>query len=328
MRVASEFHKIASPLLYRNVIVKGVNGMSKVLAQHQLADNDEDDAPKTTLLSKVRQLTLLTHTCRMNTLSTDSLPNLQTLIIIPRATCRRAKWICSKRSCPIFYECRVNKLVFHNSRRNYERGNPNQETVFWPLGVYELDMSCSILTLVIDDAEPTGAIHWRYQLMRYEALTAANGYPGRPDADEVRIIVLSQTPAWVDKIAQREPCRCDVADVYILATHILAQVIREIEGVNVYLFRPIDPNGDFLARLDQAIRDELDMLGVQLRADPGTYFLKTLADYSEEGVEDELLPEELQYWRGENMRRLAMDKESASGTIEESVSHVSVPGHD
>lgn len=317
MRVSSEFYKVASPLLYRNVIVKGVNGMSKVLAQHQLADSDEDDAPKTTLLSKVRQITLLTHTCRMNSFSRPSIPNVEALLIIPRATCRRAEWICSRRSCPIFYCCHVNKLVFHNSRRNYVRGN--QETAFWPLSVYELDMSCSILTLVIDDAEPTGAIHWRYQLMRYEALTAASGFPGRPDADQVRIIVLSQTPAWVDKIAQREPCRCDVADVYILATHILAQIIREIEGVNIYLFRPIDPNGDFLARLDQAIRDELDMLGVQNRADPGTYSLKTLADYIAEGAEDELLPEELQYWREENMRRLTMEKESASATIEESV---------
>ena len=311
MRVSSEFYKVASKRLYKNVIVKGTNGMSKVLAEHRPAANDDTLSSKPALLSTVQQVTVLTHTCRPSSCDADSLPDIRTLLIIPRATCQRAKWFCNRISCPIISNSRPEKVVFHNARRNYKKwgdkwSRGNEETAYWPLGVHVLDVKCTTLTMVIDEAKPTGGIDWRYQLERYEGIE--HGWLSRPDADNVRIVVLSQTPAELDKIAQRAHCKCAVTDTFILATHILAQIIRDIEGVNVYLFRDFDPKGGFLDELDVAIRHELSMLNVRPEDQPGTHFLKTLADYISEGVEDELLPAELQYWREENERRLKRDK--------------------
>jgi hypothetical protein len=308
MRVSTEFYKVASKRLYNNVIVKGTNGMAKVLVQHRSAADDSIGPSKSTLLSTVKQLTVLTHTCRISSCDANSLPDICTLLIIPEATCRRAKWLCNRINCPIISNSRPEKVVFHNARRNYKRwgdedSRGNEETAYWPLGVHILDVKCKTLTLVIDEAEPTGSIDGRYQLERYEGLKNY-GNLSYPDADKVRIIVLSKTPAWLDKLAQRAHCKCAVADIYVLATHILAQIIRRIDDVDVYLFRDFDPKGGFLDELDVAIRDELAMLNISHQDEPGTHHLKTLADYISEGVEDELLPAELQYWREENARRL------------------------
>jgi len=314
MRVSSEFYKIASKLLYTNAIVKGTNGMAKVLAEHRASADDDTLPSKSTLLSTVQQLTILDHTCRRSACDADSLPDIRTLLIIPPADCKRAKWFCNRISCPIISSnSRPEKVVFHNSRRNYNwRSVGYEETAFWPLGVHMLDLKCSTLTLVIDDAKPAGPICHRYQLERYEGIEGGNGgYPNQSGADIVRVVVLSKTPARIDKFAQRAPCTCPVADAYVLATHVLAQIVRNIEGVNIYIFRDFDPDSGFLDELDEDLQLELgDMYsGFDFEA---TYSLETLADYISEGVEDELLPEELQYWREENERRLKRDKGTVS----------------
>jgi hypothetical protein len=300
MQVSSGFYELSFKLLYHNAIVKGTNGMSKLLAQHPPSGDEVSESHKPKLLTWVEQLTLFTHTCRRMTFSADSLPNLETILIIPRATCRHADWICNRASCPILEGARADKMVFHNSRRNYVRRD--WETANWPLGVRVFDVWCSTLTLVIDEAEPFGNIDARFQRERFEG-SSARGGNGEPDADEVRIIVLSPTPDWLNQIAQRSTCQCDTASIDVLAIHILAPLIQtNTRPITIYMFRPLDPHGDFLEELDEAIFRELR--GMYLADDdPKVYSLKTLADYISEGVQDELLPEELKYWREENERR-------------------------
>jgi hypothetical protein len=43
------------------------------------------------------------------------------------------------------------------------------------------------------------------------------------------------------------------------------------------------------------------------------YTIRTLSDYISEGLEDELLPEELEYWREQNQKRLAMSAAEQEG---------------
>jgi hypothetical protein len=293
MRVSSEFSKIASKRLYNNVIVKGTNGMSKVLAEHRPAANDDTLPSKSTLLTTVQQLTVFTHTCGTSPFSDTSFPDLQTLLIIPRATCRRARWVCNEESCPILDGARPQKVVFHNSRRNYDRKFEN-ETASWPLGVHDFDVNCPTLTVVIDEAELLGEEGAQYQMDKYWRVS---------NVKTIRIIVLPPTPAWLDKIAQRAKCRCRWADVEHIASHILSPLmIDQAYEFIVYVFRPLDPDGTFLKELGEYFEDE--RYAFAFKPTPPSYCFKTLADYIAEGVEDEFLIEELQYWREENQRRL------------------------
>jgi hypothetical protein len=126
---------------------------------------------------------------------------------------------------------------------------------------------------------------------------------------QVRIIV-TKTPKWLDKIAQRVTCTPDIADIQSLATGVVAPVIAAFLDdssitINIYLFRQLDRELDSMKRFSVALDEDMSFRrqreGI---VDGPAYTIKTLSDYIDEGMEDEFLWQELQYWRGENRRRL------------------------
>lgn len=78
--------------------------------------------------------------------------------------------------------------------------------------------------------------------------------------------------------------------------------------ITIYLFRQLD--SDLSDALNAAIEADLTRrqraAGLDLIPEGRPrYTIKTLSDYISEGLEDELLPEELEYWREQNQKRLA-----------------------
>jgi PHD/YefM family antitoxin component YafN of YafNO toxin-antitoxin module len=129
---------------------------------------------------------------------------------------------------------------------------------------------------------------------------------------ELRIII-HKTPKWLDDIARRSTCSIN-EDFTIagLASRMLGPVIHPIVTsgmieITLYLFRQLDSTSiDALtAAIEADLSERQTSAGLDLvQQGRPRYTIKTLSDYISEGLEDELLPEELQYWREENQRRL------------------------
>lgn len=166
---------------------------------------------------------------------------------------------------------------------------------------------CPVLTLFLDkgvqgvDALPWEVayhgVHWDY-------------------VKELRIIV-TKLPAWLEKTAQRESSSERIVDIQTLATKILAPVILPVPiPMTIYLFQDWQQHGaGELERMtpglerESARRDEQALQRAISKGDrprpprPG-YKVKTLSYYIAEGLEDEMIWQELKYWREENARRL------------------------
>jgi hypothetical protein len=98
--------------------------------------------------------------------------------------------------------------------------------------------------------------------------------------------------------------------------------------MSIYLFRDLDERRESVNTLVSALDDELAgryQASVERYWKKGqvfignarpTYFVQTLGDYISEGLEDELLWQELQYWRGETTKRLARAEAKELNEIE------------
>lgn len=98
--------------------------------------------------------------------------------------------------------------------------------------------------------------------------------------------------------------------------------------VTVYLFRDFRQQDDddfetvkkVLAKdLARADKESLQRAMNQGRSAPPTrkaYTVKTLSDYIPEGLEDEMIWQELKYWREENARRMKRDEGSQKSELD------------
>jgi hypothetical protein len=141
---------------------------------------------------------------------------------------------------------------------------------------------------------------------------------------EIRLIVLNK-PTSLDDIAGGGSCKSDIHRFNHLAQEILLPLImRARVPVTTYLLRPFEPGRlDILKQILKARYDQLYQysttahdplrLGGQTGGvgEPVVHAVKTLNEYIEEGWEDELLAEELQYWREEYKRRKDLTKADA-----------------
>jgi len=144
---------------------------------------------------------------------------------------------------------------------------------------------------------------------------------------EIRLIALNASTN-VDDIARRESSLSELQEFKRLTHTILLPLLDLADvPVTIYLFRPFGPGtgraaqlkgimGTVLAKRYQDNLDELLSLGFQMSDDgePLTITVKGLDEYIREGWEDELLAEELQYWRKENKRRGDLIKKAAGKT--------------
>jgi len=307
MRVSETFWELAGPLLYSNVIVNRRHPMSKVLeGLSVVVDENQDngflphpDDPKGQLLSYVQQLTVIPHTCDWAPIYPGWFPNLKTLLILPYADHHSNSRLCetSGNRCPLLAGVLPEKVVIHNSRTDNQHGDDNSE---WPMSLHRLAINAATLTLVINDVECSmDALpdEITYRKVNWERVK------------DLRIIV-NRTPDWLDKIAQRKAYgNAHIADTRRLAEGMLAPLIAASTApLTIYLFQIMDKEQmiQLKGRLTKALNESFPLPAT---VDPPSsqsrpsYTLKTLSDYIAEGVEDELIWQELQYWREENRRR-------------------------
>lgn len=293
----------------QQLIVKDPQPISNVLignsmADHQLIATRRHPAStgfnlKKRLLSLVQQLTIASHTCRGTSTSAETFPNLKTLLLIPTADCWESRLLCGDGShhCPIVYSARPRKVVIHNSK-------PSHYT--WPMGRQDFSISCPTLTLALDETKcgPYGLPRRAYfQGVHWEKVR------------ELRIIV-SKSPPWIGRIVPKVPCPSAVIDIAQLATKLLAPLLEgRSVPITIYLFRDFEKRGESLSILTDKLDEELadrhqvasDFWWRQGRTFNGVarpdYTIKGLGDYISEGVEDEFIWQELQYWRREYTKR-------------------------
>jgi hypothetical protein len=131
---------------------------------------------------------------------------------------------------------------------------------------------------------------------------------------ELRIVVSIRPPA----IGRGPiiPCPADTMELSQLATDLLAPLLAKVPvPITVYLFRDFEQFGESMGSLEKILKKDL---AERYKATVGDYArrgkrydgkprpdytIKRLGDYVSEGVEDELLCEDLQFWREENGRR-------------------------
>jgi hypothetical protein len=268
----------------------------------------------------VQQLTVMKHSCKHFCKRSSFLPNtcfnLRTLLIIANVSISRTepeRWCEDKVRCPILENARPRKIVilYHNFKL------PRYGYRQWPTYYHKLLISCPTLTLVMDEtgfgdppqlnAKPV--LSW----LVYSGVTWKS-------IQELRIL-LCGTPTWDDRVPRKSVSPPVNMDHEQLAIDIIVPLLRpSAVPVTIYLFRLHVQTGDDLVKLQEIVDEYLD---VQHQGDlyrhqwypagrsqpkKPVYTLKTLNEYIEEGVEDELLEEELQYWREENNRRLNKGK--------------------
>jgi hypothetical protein len=308
MLVSKTFYQVAGPLLYHNIVVNTENPLSSVLVGNAVVNRVATSKQaaainfKNSLLSLIQHVTVTTHRCWRESF-TGPLLRVPTLLIVPRADCGVRHNLCLDRvSCPTIAKIRPQKVVLHHSRLgDPDESDPDEDNDIAKL--FPFTIRCPTLTLVLDE---TGCEEGRlrqeasYQQVNLNLLK------------ELRIII-HKTPKWLDDIARRSTCSIN-EDFTIagLASRMLGPVIHPIVTsgmieITLYLFRQLDSTSiDALtAAIEADLSERQTSAGLDLvQQGRPRYTIKTLSDYISEGLEDELLPEELQYWREENQRRL------------------------
>jgi hypothetical protein len=184
----------------------------------------------------------------------------------------------------------------------------------WPIFYYRLVIDCPIVTIVLREAHiitgPVlprpgyGGISWKY-------------------VKQIRLIVSAGPPSR-EAIVRRQLGPWEIQEFIRLVYMILLPIVKGATvPVTVYLFRPFGSGGNrmdmfssimtaALTKPDQNYSVDFSIWGDQ-NSDIGqlVYDIKTLDQYIEEGWEDELLAEELQYWREEYKRRKDLIKADA-----------------
>jgi len=299
MRVSEAFWEMAGPLLYSNIVIKRAQPMHKVVHGLPPMVPMEDPQPinrKTRLLSHVQQITVADHLCLSPWISSDRFPNLKTLLVLPYAHLYTSDWICGcSRSCPILSGFKPQKIVMHNSRT----ANPGIGT--WPMGLHPLRVTCPTLTLVMNDIECAMGrlphMNWiSYHGVRWKHVK------------HIRFIV-NRTPPWLDKIAERLPYpnRPRLTSQRLVEGMLSPLIAGSRVPLTFYVFQEMDKA--YMTRVQETLPTALNKipqrpLNPLPQYRPVPYTIKTLSDYITEGLEDELIWQELRYWREENQRRM------------------------
>jgi len=307
MRVSKSFYQVAGPLLYRNIVVNTEHSISPVLIGNSIVSRDgarEQGAAinlKSSLLSLIQHVTVVMHRCSRDAF-TGPLLRIPTLLVIPRSSCSGSQPLCIGRtSCPTIAKMRPQKVVLHHTRLGDPEGTHEDDSVEEQ---FPFTARCPTLTLVLDE---TGC--------KRDALEEEASYQHvNLDLLEELRIVVHKTPNWLDEIAQRSTCSSD-EDFTIagLASRMLGPVIAPIIAldlikITIYLFRQLDSasTNALTAAIEADLTRRPKAAGLDLiQEGRPRYTIKTLSDYISEGLEDELLPEELKYWREQNQMRLA-----------------------
>jgi len=320
MRVSKTFHEAAGALLYSNVIIKEKTPISGVVKGWRLRDKKSRGSRpailnlKKTLLSLVQQLTIVTHTCNVPSLTPtwheaaeyyhDRIPSecftgLKTILVLPYAFCHDSELLCGNTyHCLILARLRARKVVIHNIRFRQRSVQPQ-----WHIRSTEVSpVQYSTLTLVLDETDCDVVDRNRQ----------CDSFIDHSNTLESLRVVVHKTPAWLDRIAQRETCSSRIVDVHRLISAIIIPAIRLSAALGS---RPIeiDPHGNEMGMIRRALDRELaridppvvlpSELEGEIQQERPKYTIKTLSDYIEEGLEDEFIWQELKYWRKENDRR-------------------------
>jgi len=328
MRVSKTFHEAAGALLYSNVIIKEKTPISSVVEGWRLRDKESRGCRpailnlKKTLLSLVQQLTIVTHTCKVPPLTStwheaaeyyhDRIPSecftgLKSILVLPYAFCHDSELLCGNtQHCLILARLRARKVVIHNIRFRQRSIQPQ-----WHIRGTEVShVQYSTLTLVLDETDCDVVDRNRQ----------CDSFIDHNDTLESLRVVVHKTPAWLDRIAQRETCSNRIVNVHRLISTINIPAIRQSAAlgsrtIEIYLFREIDPHGTGMGMIRRALDRELaridppvvlpSQLGDEVQRKRSTYTIKSLSDYTGEGLEDRFIWQELKYWREENDRRKA-----------------------
>lgn len=264
-------------------------------------------------------ITLNGHSCKQSSFTLDTCPNLKTLLIVPKAShTSGAQWCRGRAYCPILQRARPEKVVIHSNQMRTPEWQRD-----WSIFYHRLALSCPIVTVIFNesDLDTKFPINAWFRRPRYDDVEWRY-------AKEIRLILLER-PTRVDNSAGRKLSLWEIQQQFRQLAHSILLPLFELAVVPVtaYLFRPF---GTETGRLD-LLHDILDTalveqnqanidLGLSSGGQMGdkrkTLFhtLKTLNEYIEEGWEDELLAEELQYWRKENKRRNDLIKKAAGKT--------------
>ena len=326
MRVSKTFHEAAGALLYSNVIIKEKTPISSVVEGWRLRDKESRGCRpivhnlKKTLLSFVQHLTIVTHTCNVPPLTPtwhelggyfhDKIPSecftgLKTILVLPYALCHESELLCRNTyHCLIMTRLRARKVVIHNIRFRDWSDPPDG-----PMGSTSVStVPYSALTVVLDETD-CNVVDWNQQ---------RNSEISHTHTLESLRVVVHKTPAWLDRIAQRETCSKRIVDTHRLISAILIPAIRRSAAlgsisIEIYLFREIDPHGTEMGMIRRALDHEpaqfdlpvvlSSQLGGEVQRERSTYTIKSLSDYIEEGLEDEFIWQKMKYWHEENDRR-------------------------
>ena len=265
---------------------------------------------KSTALSAVQQITVFKHSCKRSSFTSDTFPNLKTLLIVPHLDSVEERWCAARDLCPILRKARPEKVVIYDGRYQWTKS-----TAQWPMYFHYYLVTSPTLTWIVDETDFGCKPDWDGFKIRCENLK------------EARLIIRKKPPRF-DRIARRDTVSSD--SVMKLFYKMIAPflLLRHCTSVTktIYLFRV---KAKELDHIKQAIGQWLD--GVypyvaqrhsvsSLESLKSAYTIKTLDDYIKEGVEDELLEEELQYWREENARRM---KKGKSGVAKDKANQVS-----
>jgi hypothetical protein len=307
MRVSKTFYQVAGPLLYRNIVVKTQHSISPVLIGNSIVSRDGTQEGvaatnlKNNLLSLIKHITIVEHRCSRDAFA-GPLLRIPTLLVVPRSSCAESYHLCLGRvSCPSLAKIRPQKVVLHHTRLSEgdEISHDNDTAKQFPFRV-----RCPTLTLVLDESGCDTADldqEASYQQVNLDLLK------------ELRIIV-HKTPIWLNKIAQRSTCSLyEEFIVARVASRMLGPVMAPIVAlgstkITIYLFRQLDSASidAVIAAIEADLSKRQKAAGLDLvQQGRPRYTIKTLSDYISEGLEDELLPEELKYWREQNQKRLA-----------------------
>ena len=315
MRVSKTFYQVAGPFLYRNIVFNTNPSISSVLVGNSIVNRDgaQDRVAaidlKKTLVSLIKQVTIREHRCSRDAFA-GPLLRIPTLLVVPRASCDDSHHLCMGRlSCPTIAKIRPQKVVLHNTRVRDYAETPDMDEVI--LEHFPFTVRCPTVTLVLDEMGCDNV-----------TLEREAHYP-QVNLDLLKELrILQDTPDWLDEIAQRSTCSSDEEfTIKRLVLRILVPVMAPIIPsdsikITIYLFRQLDAASiDALtAAIEADLSNRLKAAGLYLVQERRPeYTIKTLSDYISEGLEDELLPEELNHWREENQKRLAekeVDKEA------------------
>jgi hypothetical protein len=110
MQVSKVFYQVTAPLLYRNIIINNKYPVSTVLSGNGLVEREstrylpEVVNLKAPLLSRTRQITLNAHCCKRSDFTSDTCPNLKTLLVVPNDSLTDGEQWCRDRAyCPILH---------------------------------------------------------------------------------------------------------------------------------------------------------------------------------------------------------------------------------